>query len=68
MLNAHGIEFVSKNKGAYLVIGNPSVANFWPQTERWTAARNASMNGRGTQGLIDWITKHHPSLLKETKP
>lgn len=67
ILAEHGVEFVSKNNGAHLIIGKPAVVNFWPGTQRWTAVRNSSVNGRGAKGLIDWLRKNHPSLLKGEK-
>lgn len=63
ILTQHGIKFVVKNGGAHIIIGEPAVLHFWPGTQRWIHARVKRINGRGTQGLIDWIKKHQPNLL-----
>lgn len=60
LLTQHGIKFVIKNGGAHIIIGEPALMHFWPGTQRWVHARIKHINGRGTQGLIDWIKKHQP--------
>lgn len=56
--------FVIKNLGAHIIIGQPPVANYWPGTGRWSSMRNKNVNGRGAKGLVDWLKKFHPQLLK----
>lgn len=63
ILQQHGIEFVVKNGGAHIMIGDPVILHYWPGTQRWIHSRIKRINGRGTQKLIDWIKKHHPLLI-----
>lgn len=63
LLKEYGVEFVVKNNGAHILIGKPVVANFWPGTGRWTSADNSN-NGQGINGMIAWLKKNHPTILK----
>lgn len=49
MLREHGIEFVSKNGGAHLIVdGKWSI---WPGTGKWKH-HNLPQAGRGVRGLL----------------
>lgn len=55
ILRDKGIEFVSKNGGAHLIIdSNNGRINFWPSTGLWTV-NGSKKEGRGVFTMIKFI-------------
>ena len=55
LLTAAGIEYVSKNDGAHLIVTDAHIVDFWPGTGRWIV--RGGNEGRGVIGLIALIQK-----------
>lgn len=58
MLRGKGVEFVSLNKGAHLVIEDR--VDFWPGTGLWIvrADQNRGHRGRGVKALCKWLERN----------
>jgi len=56
ILRKNGIEFVSKNNGAHLIIGQ---YNFWPSTGLFIH-RKTNARGRGVFNLLKTLQKDQP--------
>lgn len=55
MLRGKGVEFVSRNKGAHLVIEDR--VDFWPGTGLWIV-RADQHRGRGVKALCKWLKRN----------
>lgn len=65
LLRAAGIEFVSKNEGAHLIVEGR--IDFWPGTGRWIVRSDKRIDRRGVKALINFV-KTHPAESPSFSP
>jgi hypothetical protein len=58
LLSAAGIEFVSKNNGAHLIVThNGATVDFWPGTGKWNTRPADGKDHRGVKPLIAYLKR-----------